>query len=896
MLSAKCILWILVQVVVGQDKYQPARTDKYEYQELVTPIAKSANDEREYLGLVLSNKMKVLLISDPTTDLAAAALDVAVGSMADPEFMPGLAHFCEHLLFMGNKKYPKTNSYFEHLKSNGGEANAYTSYDHTNYFFSVNYDSLESTLDRFSQFFISPLFSAESVEKEVNAVNSEHQKNIQSDMWRIDQVQKYTLNQSHPFSHFSTGTYDTLYKIPKSKGIDPRQEIIKYYNKYYSANQMRLVVLGRESLDQLKNMTVSKFSNVRNSKIPRPSIPFSPFSKDDLGVEIDINPVENSQKLIMQFPLPSQAKFYREKPSHLLSHFLGHESTGSIMEYLKEVGWATSISTGLSEENINFSMLDVGVELTPLGLENKDTIVQLVLEYAKLAKENGITKNYFDEMASINEIKFRFQERMDPSTYTSALAGAMQNPSPLSKTLSSPYLMTRFAPELMQKMFGYITQDNLRLSVVAKIPDAQLKEPWYGTKYSIKKLPQLKPTGIKLQLPPPNTYIPNNFDLTDTNPQMQMLRNNSQAILWYAGNPTKTPKVNIYMLLKNNMASRSPDLKVKMDLMAGIVEMQLNAFGYNARLAGLTYSIVSTANGLVLTFSGYNQKMEPFISDVLNRIKEIELSESAFKVYKAKRIQDIENAQFDMPAAQGLQLTKIAMVESTWTREMQLSALPTISYPQLSEFTKHLLGSAKLEMLVVGNLDRHSANRIMDVSLKTLRLTSPADDLLHPTRSIVPPESNFVAEMHLKNKDEPNSANVFYLDMHDYTDLVSRTSTQLLGKMLSEPAFDQLRTKEQLGYIANARMAEMNSRGGLIIYIQSERDPTYLESRIENMLQNFQQSVEKMPEEEFQHQVKALKSSIFDKQRNLQETAEFHWETIHSGFYDFTRGNIYPLT
>ncbi|KAJ9089929.1 metalloprotease [Entomophthora muscae] len=371
MLFFKFGWWALVIVAVAKDKFQSKRIGNYEYQELVTPIMKSASDDREYLGLVLSNKMRVLLVSDPKTGSASAALNVAVGSIADPKSMPGLAHFCEHLLFMGTEKIPKVNAYNEYLGLNGGTSNAGTMYENTNYHLSVNHGSLEGALDRFSQFFISPLFSKEAVAKEANAVNSKYQGEIQSDMWRTDLVQKYTLNQSHPFSHLSTGTYDTLYKIPKSKGIDPCQEIIKYYNKYYSANQMQLVVVGRESIEQLKNMTIPKFSNVRNSKIPRPSIPFSPFSKDDLGVEIDINPVENSQKLLMQFPLPSQAKFYREKPSHLPSFFLSHESTGSIMEYLKEVGWATSISSELSEENIDFSMLDVSVELTTKGLENK---------------------------------------------------------------------------------------------------------------------------------------------------------------------------------------------------------------------------------------------------------------------------------------------------------------------------------------------------------------------------------------------------------------------------------------------------------------------------------------------------------------------------------------------
>ncbi|UYV75846.1 IDE, partial [Cordylochernes scorpioides] len=61
-------------------------------------------NERSYRGLELANGLKVILISDPTTDKSAAAMDVNVGYMCDPEEIPGLAHFCEHMLFLGTEK------------------------------------------------------------------------------------------------------------------------------------------------------------------------------------------------------------------------------------------------------------------------------------------------------------------------------------------------------------------------------------------------------------------------------------------------------------------------------------------------------------------------------------------------------------------------------------------------------------------------------------------------------------------------------------------------------------------------------------------------------------------------------------------------------------------------
>ncbi len=67
-------------------------------------VIKSLGDKRDYKGLILNNGLKVLLISDPETDKSAAALDVNIGSMSDPRDLQGLAHFLEHMLFMGTKK------------------------------------------------------------------------------------------------------------------------------------------------------------------------------------------------------------------------------------------------------------------------------------------------------------------------------------------------------------------------------------------------------------------------------------------------------------------------------------------------------------------------------------------------------------------------------------------------------------------------------------------------------------------------------------------------------------------------------------------------------------------------------------------------------------------------
>lgn len=182
-------------------------------------ISKPQNDTREYKSIKLDNKLSVLLISDGSAEKAAAALDCHVGSLSDPSDLQGLAHFCEHLLFMGTVTYPDENEYTKFLSSHGGSSNAFTTGDRTNYYFDVQADHFEPALDRFSKFFIEPLFLESCIDRELNAVDSEHKKNLQNDTWSAYQLLKDSANPEHPFSNFGTGNLHTLKHDPESKGM-----------------------------------------------------------------------------------------------------------------------------------------------------------------------------------------------------------------------------------------------------------------------------------------------------------------------------------------------------------------------------------------------------------------------------------------------------------------------------------------------------------------------------------------------------------------------------------------------------------------------------------------------------------------------------------------------------
>ena len=120
-----------------------ALAEKREPKDESTPLPDVKDDiveGRVYRLVRLDNGLEVLLIHDPAAQKSAASMSVAVGSLQNPIEHQGLAHFVEHMIFMGSEKYPEIGEYEKYVSSFQGYDNAYAADEETNYFFEVNHD------------------------------------------------------------------------------------------------------------------------------------------------------------------------------------------------------------------------------------------------------------------------------------------------------------------------------------------------------------------------------------------------------------------------------------------------------------------------------------------------------------------------------------------------------------------------------------------------------------------------------------------------------------------------------------------------------------------------------------------------------------------------------------
>ncbi|MEL0320901.1 MAG: insulinase family protein, partial [Gammaproteobacteria bacterium] len=416
--------------------------------------------DREYRYLTLPNALKVLLISDPTTDKAAASMDVFVGTNNDPKEFPGLAHFLEHMLFLGTDQYPEAGEYQQFISDQAGSHNAFTAPEHTNYFFSLNPKALEPALDRFSRFFVAPTLDPAYVDREVNAVHSEYQSKLRDPARLSFEATKQGLNPNHPFSQFGAGNLSTLQKPGLLDALK------RFYENEYSANRMALVVLGEEPLDRLEQIVTERFTEIPNRNLPSSIIDIPLFDTKRLPFVVQSKPATESRRLTLLFPVPDTDAFIDRAPLRYIGHLLGHEGEGSLLANLKARGYANGLSAGESLGMTESRSFSISVSLTPEGLTHRDTIIEEIFRTIRLIETTGIDAWRFEELKVISDANFKFEEESDPQNVVTYLSEKLHSVPP-QNLFTHGRLLEQFDHQLIQDMLSWLTPEQMLVRVTA---------------------------------------------------------------------------------------------------------------------------------------------------------------------------------------------------------------------------------------------------------------------------------------------------------------------------------------------------------------------------------------------------------------------------------------------
>ncbi|WP_317931615.1 insulinase family protein [Halioxenophilus sp. WMMB6] len=840
-------------------------------------------DDRQYRYFELQNGLKALVIQDANADKAAAALDVFAGSAENPEGRAGLAHFLEHMLFLGTEKYPNSDEYQAFINANGGSHNAYTALEHTNYFFDIRADALAPALDRFAQFFVAPLFTPEYVSRERNAVNSEYSARIKDDMRRNLDAMREVVNPKHPAAMFAVGSLDTL----ADRDGDPvREDLIEFYKRYYSSDKMALVVSGRESLDELQAMVEKLFSAVpKNDSITsRKSQPL--FVKGALPMEQDIVPEQELRSLSLIFPVPLVKPYYRKKPLDYIGNLVGHEGPGSIIDILKQQGWAEALSAGGGYDDRFNSSFQVNIRLTEAGWQHRDEVVALVFAGIRKIQKSGVDAWRYQEQGQLAKLDFLYQEKHDPQQTVSFLATQLQE-YPAEEAYRSLYLYEDYDRKLIRNYLADMKPDNLYLQATAPEVNADKESEYYQTPYSVASLNgkqwQAPKALVKaLKLPEPNPFVPDDLTLlTGTEDQAIAKQTMDETELWFKTDTSYgVPRGMVMIRTILPSAGRSMKEAVMLSLYERMIEESLNSYTYPATLAGLNFGVNANTRGIDIQLGGYSDKQAELLQKIIASLHDTKSMAPVFERVKQQLIRDWRNADKKPPYGQLFAELASTVFSPQWSSAEKLTVVDAVTFDDVDAFAKHLFDGGRARVLVYGNFSAEDAAGFA-TSIHQL-LNKPSDTTAPPAEVVK-----------LDTKDDwlwltvahPDQALVGYLQGHEDT-LAEQARMLLLQQVVSSDFFNDLRTEQQLGYVVFATNASYKQVPGLLLVVQS---PVASVEAIHSAMTHFLNQFALTSEQQLDQHKQALVVDLLQAPKNLGEQAGFYWDNIIQEQWSFDR-------
>ena len=836
-------------------------------------VVSSPNDSRAYRLIALENDMEVMLVSDPAAEKSAAALSIGVGAASDPEDYPGMAHYLEHMLFMGSAQFPEPDGFMAFTAEHGGMSNAYTGLDITNYMMSVENEAFPEGLDRFASFFTDPLLDPVYIDKEKNAVNAEWSMRREQD-FRITYRLARQLLGDHPANRFQIGNLESL--SDKTEG-GLHAATVAFFERYYSANLMKASLIGHRSLDDLEALARLHFGEIRNKQIPKPEMT-APVDFAQVGAKrVRYVPQEDTRELRLDFIIDNNAALYDSKPSEYLAYILSSEMPGTPAVRLRELGWASSLMVGAAPARYgNYGTFSFSADLTPEGLAHRDEITAMLLGYVEMLRKQGVDDRYAEEFGTSLANRFRFLEKMDDFSYSQELTRAMQT-YPARYVIEAPYRFAGFDQQAVDAVLAQLVPERLHLWDIDQAQSVSENLYFYDGEYAVEPLAlpgvaELQATAAEyaLALPARNTLLPERFDIAETQSKPTLAVDEPGISVWMVGSEAFSDLPRGYAQVYLNAPVRqSADGVVMLVLWADLFGLQQTALINEAGIAGMGLSL-GTDEGIQLWVSGFTDKQPELLNAALKGLR-VNPSEQSLAQAVDRFVRSLENRKRELPVSQ-LGGTLSRLVSSGYYDEASmLEVVRSLTLDEFNAFVDGLLRDTLVRIGLYGNYDAKDAERIADSVRRALPDNVMEDRPYVRGRTYAPEAGRTV----VFNSDIPvEDLGMMLLYAAPEATVANEAAGMVLARHIRNRAFDTLRTQEQLGYAAGGLTTKLQDHPVIGFYIQTPvKAPAAMLKRFESFAEEYEVMLEEMTPEQFANLKSGVLTQLTEPPTNLADEA-----------------------
>lgn len=859
------------------------------WQPIQETIRKSEKDTRQYQAITLDNKMVVLLVSDPQAVKSLSALVVPVGSLEDPDSHPGLAHFLEHMTLMGSKNYPQPDSLAEFLKMHGGSHNASTAPYRTAFYLEVENDALQGAVDLLADAIAAPLLEKKYADRERNAVNAELTMARTRDGMRMAQVSAETINPAHPGARFSGGNLETLSDKPNSPVYEA---LLAFRNKYYSANLMKAVIYSNKPLPELAQIAAQTYGRVPDKSIERPEITVPVVTDAQKGIIIHYVPALPRKVLRVEFRIDNNSAQFRSKTDELITYLIGNRTPGTLSDWLQKQGLVEGIRADSDPVvNGNSGVLAISATLTDKGLAHRDEVVSAIFSYLDTLRQKGVDKSYFDELAHVLNLDFRYPSITRDMGYVEWLADTMIR-VPVAHTLDAVNIADRYDAQAVKDRLAMMTPQNARIWYISPKEPHNKVAYFVDAPYQVDKISadtfakwQKDASGIALNLPQLNPYIPDDFTLIKsekkyTHPELIVDEQNLRLVYMPSRYFASEPKADITLILRNPKAMDSARNQVMFALNDYLAGIALDQLSNQAAVGGISFS-TGANNGLMLNANGYTQRLPQLFDALLQGYFSYTPTEEQLEQAKSWYLQMMDSADKGKAYEQAIMPVQMLSQVPYFQREDRKALLPSITLKEVMDYRDRLKTGARPEFMVIGNLSAEQSTTLAR-SVQT-QLGANGSEWCRNKDVLVDKQQNVIFEKAGASTDSALAAVFAPPNVDEFS---SSAASAMLAQIVQPWFYTQLRTEEQLGYAVFAFSMNVGRQWGMGFLLQSnEKQPSFLWERFKAFFPTAEQKLRAMKPEEFAQIQQAVIADMLQAPQTLSDE-------VSQLSKDFDRGNM----
>jgi insulysin len=834
-------------------------------------IIKSKNDNGIYKYGTLENKIKYIICQDEQFKKSNVCVSVNVGSLSDPIEYQGLAHFLEHMLFLGSKKYPQENYFDKTLKEKGSTyLNATTWDSYTEYYFNVMNDNLFETLDIFSRFFIDPLFDENSVNREINAVNSEHMKNINSDTWGIFRLQTLLSKKNSDIRKFSSGNLETL----KKEGI--RKAMIKFYNDYYCSDRITISIVTNLDTNLVEKELIKIFSSIKYKKSKKITINKPYYNKKPQCVHYIPNKKMN--ELIYFFEIPDLSNFRRNKELDLIQSVFTNMKEGSLVYFLKLEGLIEDMYFYID----NLGIVTIYFELLRDSQIDREKIHSYFVYF--LSKMQNLDWKKILDFEKVNRLNhFEFSNTVNGIEFCRTLSKNLHI-YPFENILDYYWTQKIDISNINKFIKKYFDPDNFYQIIVSskKYKSNYIKDKYYNFKYT--KIPKNETSKKKFDF---------NIDLSNIIKNFNPIKNNklSKKLLipkeikkrvWYGGSSKFNEYiVHINLIFKSHDFINKPLNYLIYNILISCLNYYISCNFYQELKLGYSANFIFDDYNILFNIYSYNDNFKIFYENVLNFVKNIKIDKVIFKTKLNELKYSLKNIKKKIPWDYINILIYEKNYKYDYSDKILLNEFENISYNKLNEYKNNIFNKP-LQIFCYGNVKNKDLPNF-DFFNDNLKMKIP--------NKIKYSKSNSFKIIHPNKKESNNCVQILYHCYSGFKKYKKTLLAYLIMMITSQPFYDKLRTKEQLGYLVNFGIKIIGNNVYFSQKIQSEFDVNTILKKINAFNKSFFDQIKNMLVNEWNNWKNIMKEDL-NISLNVQKTSARHSNYINEiilGDRDFNK-------